>query len=67
MERLLLVLFAIEDTSYAVHTVHRWLRAMSIREHDIASGAPPIVQRLNDAILSIHSSTLENLTPRKAA
>lgn len=67
MESLLLLMFGVDDTAHAIQTVRRWLRAMSIREHDIATNAPPLVQCLNDACLATHSAALESLTFRKAA
>ena len=67
MESLLLLMFGVNDTPHGVQTVRRWLRALAIREHDLANGAPPLVQRLNDAVLAVHSTAIENLTIRKAA
>jgi hypothetical protein len=66
MERLFLDLFGIVDSEQARATVHRFLRAMAIKERDVH--APALIQRLNEQCLAVHSAAMEALPRyRKAA
>ena len=68
MEKLLLDMFGIETTPHTVGTVHRFLRARAIMEHDKANDAPALVQQLNATCLVIHKNAFANLADhRKAA
>jgi len=57
--KLFMDLFNIADSVEARSTVHRFLRALSIKERDVH--APALIQRLNENSLAVHSNAVERL------